>query len=130
MRMPEGRLSSTSLKMRLYAATALASPCPSSAASDTTASFAQAIDGLLDQRQRRRIDRQLAQAAGKQRRDAARVAGHVAAQADAAAGAAALFGDAFDEIEYGRMQRIDQLCQCAVAPIAGGHVLGEIIRAD
>ena len=48
----------------------------------TAAPAAQSIDGLLDLCQRRRIDGKLAQAARQKRGDAARVAGHVAAQAD------------------------------------------------
>src|SRR4029077_2070173 len=77
MRMPDGRLSSTSLKMRLYSATALTSSASSSAASDTGSPAAQPIDCLFDECEHGRIDRQFAQPACEEFRHTTRIAGHI-----------------------------------------------------
>ena len=76
-----GRLSSTSLKMRLYSATALSfARLHRVPLQSRMPPLLSPLDGLLDLSKRRRIDRQLAQAARAGARDTTRIAGHVAAQ--------------------------------------------------
>ena len=91
MRMPEGRLSSTSLKMLLYSATALDllgfverrfdTDEPRCLVHRWSALTRASADG---------IDRQLAQAAREEPGHTTRIAGHIAAQADLAPGSSAI----------------------------------------
>src|SRR5580658_2594932 len=130
IRMPDGLESRTSLNMRLYSATALTSPASSIAASVTTAPAAEVINCPLDLRQCRRIDRKLAQAPRQECCGTAWIARHVAAEADGSPAAPAELGDTADEIKHRRIQRIDQLRQRSIRPIAGCHILREIVRPD
>src|SRR5581483_1362844 len=126
-RIPDGRLSRTSLKMRLYTATAPLSAGSSTAASAKTTSTAQPLDGLLDLRERRRIHGKLAQPAIQQGRDATRIARHVAAQADTHSGAAAVLRGSRDQLQNRRMQWIHQGGESSVRAIAGKDILRQVV---
>src|SRR5271169_1491603 len=128
--MPDGLLSNTSLKTRLYSATALPSPASRSTASVTGAPTAQSVDRLLDLGQGGRIDRKFAQAARQERGNAARIAGHFTAQADAYSGAFAVLHRSTNELEHRRLERIDQFAERSVGPIARRDILSQIVGAN
>ena len=113
--MPEGRFSSTALKMVLYAATAPSSPCASTAGSVTACPQVQVGDRLL-----RRVPSEgglIENSRSPQREErgsAARIAGHVAAEANARAPTPAMLRSAADQFEDGGIERVAESAERAV----------------
>src|SRR5262249_17533688 len=120
IRMPDGRLSNTSLNMRLYVATAPAasSDSPSAGVAISTPGV-QSIDRLLHLRQNRGVHRKLAQTARQQHGNTTGIAGHLTAQADAHPRVLAVVDGAANQLQHPRMERVDQCFERTVGPIAG-----------
>src|SRR5260370_27074307 len=122
--MPDGRLSSTVLRICLYSATA-----PVEASRGRRIS-AMARDRRLEEAERGGGHRELLETAIEERGHAARVRRHIPAEAHRYPRPPAVRYRALDELEHRGIEGISECHELAIAAIAGGQVLHEVVAAD
>src|SRR5690349_3952532 len=106
-RVPEGRFSRIRCRIRLYSVTAAAATDwgSESAIGDTDTCGG---DRRLGPRERRRCDREAAQAGRQEMRDDLRLAASIAAKADLESRAGTMAGDFGDEAQHGAVPHVSE----------------------